>query len=258
MPADPRAVDRGAPGAAGLPPLPRTAWLEIDLDGPAREPRDGPRGWPAPGVRVEPVVKADAYGHGAVPVARALEAAGADGLCVATLDEALELRDGRHRAADPRPVPDPAGLGADGRSPRDRGERRRRDAARPRCSAGLGSAGDRRTRRSRSQLEVETGLGRGGFAPEAASTAAGPSGRAAAASAGRPLVAPAGAGGRRAHRAARTARFEARRGRAARRPGSPCRPRHLAASGGLLAAVDGRRLDGVRPGSRCTAWCPTR
>ena len=39
------------------------------------------------------MVKADAYGHGAVPVAFALEAAGADGLSVATLDEALELRD---------------------------------------------------------------------------------------------------------------------------------------------------------------------
>jgi alanine racemase len=40
------------------------------------------------------VVKADAYGHGAVPVALALEAAGADGFSVATFDEALELRAG--------------------------------------------------------------------------------------------------------------------------------------------------------------------
>ena len=46
-----------------------------------------------PDARVEPVVKADAYGHGAVPVALALEAAGADGLSVATLDEAFELRE---------------------------------------------------------------------------------------------------------------------------------------------------------------------
>jgi alanine racemase len=37
-------------------------------------------------------VKADAYGHGAIPVARALEAAGADGFCVATLDEGISLR----------------------------------------------------------------------------------------------------------------------------------------------------------------------
>src|SRR3546814_19270637 len=37
-------------------------------------------------------VKADAYGHGAVPVARALEAAGVDALAVACLEEAMELR----------------------------------------------------------------------------------------------------------------------------------------------------------------------
>jgi alanine racemase len=40
------------------------------------------------------VVKADAYGHGAVPVAQTLESVGIDGFCVATLKEALELRDG--------------------------------------------------------------------------------------------------------------------------------------------------------------------
>ena len=39
------------------------------------------------------VVKADAYGHGAVPIARALEANGADYFAVACLNEALELRE---------------------------------------------------------------------------------------------------------------------------------------------------------------------
>lgn len=39
------------------------------------------------------VVKANAYGHGAVPVARAAVAAGADSLGVADITEALELRD---------------------------------------------------------------------------------------------------------------------------------------------------------------------
>lgn len=38
------------------------------------------------------VVKADAYGHGAVPVAHAARLAGADGFCVAVIDEGLELR----------------------------------------------------------------------------------------------------------------------------------------------------------------------
>lgn len=44
------------------------------------------------GTRFLGVVKADAYGHGAVAVSRALEAAGADYLAVSCLDEALELR----------------------------------------------------------------------------------------------------------------------------------------------------------------------
>ena len=39
------------------------------------------------------VVKADAYGHGAVPVARAALSAGASWLGVADIDEALALRD---------------------------------------------------------------------------------------------------------------------------------------------------------------------
>lgn len=38
------------------------------------------------------VVKADAYGHGAVPVARVLQARGADMLAVAIVEEGLELR----------------------------------------------------------------------------------------------------------------------------------------------------------------------
>ena len=40
------------------------------------------------------VVKANAYGHGAVPVGRALAAAGAHGLAVSSLEEGLELRRG--------------------------------------------------------------------------------------------------------------------------------------------------------------------
>ena len=39
------------------------------------------------------VVKADGYGHGAVPVANAAKEAGVDGFCVAILDEAIELRE---------------------------------------------------------------------------------------------------------------------------------------------------------------------
>lgn len=47
-----------------------------------------------PRVRVCAVVKADAYGHGAVPVSRHLLSHGAQMLAVASLDEARELRRG--------------------------------------------------------------------------------------------------------------------------------------------------------------------
>lgn len=46
----------------------------------------------APAAKVMAVVKANAYGHGAVVVARTLAAAGADALGVACLEEAVELR----------------------------------------------------------------------------------------------------------------------------------------------------------------------
>ncbi len=67
------------------------AWLEIDLGAIIHnfhviEERVGGH------TTVMPVVKADAYGHGAVPVAQELEKAGAGWFGLATVDEALELR----------------------------------------------------------------------------------------------------------------------------------------------------------------------
>lgn len=52
----------------------------------------------AGGAHVWPVLKADGYGHGAPAVARTLERAGAEGFCVALLEEAIELRDAGIRA----------------------------------------------------------------------------------------------------------------------------------------------------------------
>ena len=46
----------------------------------------------ADGVKMIAVVKADAYGHGAVTVSRALESLGVDALAVALMDEAVALR----------------------------------------------------------------------------------------------------------------------------------------------------------------------
>jgi alanine racemase len=47
----------------------------------------------AGGAAVWGVLKADGYGHGAKGVARTLERAGASGICVALLEEAIELRE---------------------------------------------------------------------------------------------------------------------------------------------------------------------
>ncbi len=47
----------------------------------------------AGGARVWAVLKADGYGHGSKAVARTLERAGASGVCVALLEEAVELRE---------------------------------------------------------------------------------------------------------------------------------------------------------------------
>jgi alanine racemase len=52
----------------------------------------------AGGAEVWSVLKADGYGHGAKAVARTLERAGAGGLCVALLEEGIELRDAGIRA----------------------------------------------------------------------------------------------------------------------------------------------------------------
>jgi alanine racemase len=69
----------------------RPAWVEVDLDALRHNVA-------LLAQRVAPaalcaVVKADAYGHGAVPVARAAIGAGAAGLAVALVDEGVELRE---------------------------------------------------------------------------------------------------------------------------------------------------------------------
>lgn len=74
---------------AGVPSL-RRAWVEIDLAALARNyHRLVARVAPA---RIVAVVKADAYGHGATAVARALEPLGVAAFAVALAEEAIELR----------------------------------------------------------------------------------------------------------------------------------------------------------------------
>ena len=78
-------------------PVLRRTWAEIDLDALAHNYRQA-RAKIGPRVKYLGVVKADAYGHGAIQVSRKLEALGADYLAVSSLDEAEELRRGGIRA----------------------------------------------------------------------------------------------------------------------------------------------------------------
>lgn len=69
----------------------RRTWAEIDLDALARNfqtVRQAGGG----GVKTCCVVKADAYGHGAVRMVQELESLGADWFAVSNLEEALQLR----------------------------------------------------------------------------------------------------------------------------------------------------------------------
>jgi alanine racemase len=218
--------------------LPRTAWLEIDLEALAANLAVLTE--LAGDVPVYPVVKANAYGHGAMEVAVALEAAGAGGFCVATLDEAAQLRGAGIRAAILVLYPIPAWQAAEAASlgvavtAGDLNLLEELLAATPPTSA----------EPLEIHLEVETGLGRGGFiAAELPAAAARirqtPGVR--LVSAWTHLQA--------AEDADRTGRqlglFEA--ATAALRSAGHDVPRHVAASGGILTG-EVASLDGVRPG----------
>lgn len=70
----------------------RRSWAEIDLDALAHNYHQLRAR--APHSRFVGLVKANAYGHGALPIAKELEALGADYLAVACIAEAEELREG--------------------------------------------------------------------------------------------------------------------------------------------------------------------
>ena len=67
------------------------AWVEIDLAALAHNVK-ALKAFVAPHTQLMAVVKADAYGHGAVAVAKTALANGADSLAIATLAEGVELR----------------------------------------------------------------------------------------------------------------------------------------------------------------------
>ena len=117
-------------------------------------------------VRVDAVVKADAYGHGRRAVASWLARLGVDGLCVATLDEGLDLRS--IGLALPILVlypipPDLVPIARAARLSLAIGDRTLLE----RTLTGAAATGDGPPLEL--QLEIETGLGRGGvLGPEVA------------------------------------------------------------------------------------------
>ncbi|MGA3030130.1 MAG: alanine racemase [Candidatus Limnocylindrales bacterium] len=234
-------IEAGPDGA--LPPLPKTAWLEIDLDALVSNVRLL-RDLLPPGARLEPVVKADAYGHGAVAVARALVRDGLQSLSVATFDEALELRQAGLEVPIFVLFPIPPELAPDALRhciSITVGD----EALLSRTLAALDTALDQGGGTLAIHLEVETGLGRGGVAPAevvaaAAAVAASPRAHLAG------LWSHLAAAGNAAVSGRQNARFD---GAAAflEAAGVNLPERHIAASGGLLAATAGA-YDVVRIG----------
>ena len=74
-------------------PPTRWAWVEVDLGALRRNTRAF-KNLLKPRQKLCCVVKADAYGHGAVPCAKVMQSAGADMFAVATVLEGVALREG--------------------------------------------------------------------------------------------------------------------------------------------------------------------
>ena len=68
------------------------AWIEVDTRALAHNV-DALRARLPQGCRLMPAVKAQGYGHGAVLISRQLNALGVDAFCVASIGEAIELRE---------------------------------------------------------------------------------------------------------------------------------------------------------------------
>ena len=220
-----------------------------------------PATWPRPrelagaGTPSMPVVKADAYGHGVVPVARALEAAGADGLCVA------DARRGARAPARPGsrppirvlyPVPPALGRGrgaGDRASPRAIRAAARACSRRPRRGRRRGVAAARRRARGRDRASVAA-VSRPRRSRAAAARSP-PRRRALAGALDPPPGEPRTPRSHRGQLAGSRRRSPALAAAGIRRSAPPCRRERRAA-----ARRRRQRYDAVRPGLRSTACVP--
>ncbi|MGC8474022.1 MAG: alanine racemase [Candidatus Dormibacteria bacterium] len=137
----------------------RPTWVEVDLAAVAENVREVVD--QLAGVKLMAVVKADAYGHGAVRVARAALGSGASWVATATLAEAAELRE--------------SGITSPclvlGYTPPDQVELAVRMGLTVtvfdrQVLEALAAAGSRRGRRAVAHLKVDTGMSRLGVTPE--------------------------------------------------------------------------------------------
>ncbi len=138
----------------------RPTYAEIDLSA-IRDNIKAIRARVGPRVRIMPAVKANGYGHGAVEVSRAVLDAGAEALCVAIPEEAVELREAGFR--EPIII-----LGCSSLDSTD--EIVRLDVASTVCdlayARALSAAAGKQGKTAAVHLKVDTGMGRIGVRPE--------------------------------------------------------------------------------------------
>jgi alanine racemase len=138
------------------------SWVEVDL-GAVRHNMQALRKLIGPTCGIWAVVKANGYGHGAVPVAKAALEGGAAGLAVASWLEARELR----RAGISSPI-----LLLSAGDPRLATQVVKHEITQTVCTREMVAALSRSARRlgktADAHLKIDTGLGRLGVLPEAA------------------------------------------------------------------------------------------
>ncbi len=133
------------------------AWAEIDLDAIQYNIKQI-RAYVRPETKILGVVKADAYGHGYLQVAKTLLKNGADWLAVACIDEAVQLRRGN--------IKNPILIL--GHTSADEAERIIGEDVIPACfdyelARNLSRAAMKLGKRAKIHLKIDTGMGRVGF-----------------------------------------------------------------------------------------------